>query len=163
GAVRIDGAAAPFRFSSARDETDRELGEPRERRALGEASIGRDRERAERVVLRIERVEEVALVGRVGVDRARARLRRHAVGGEVPADGWDAGAPATPSTTAYVSIMSVAFSVTTRCLPSGVNWICAGAGLGALSGCVDPSMCERPPVEIRKPETFAGVCASPAL
>src|SRR3954464_1959517 len=57
-----------------------------------------------------------------------------------PADADTVGAPAMPPVpTTYVSIVFVAFSVTTSAAPSGVKPTCAGPALPARGGRVAPA------------------------
>jgi hypothetical protein len=73
--------------------------------------------------------------------------------GVEPAEAVWTGAPATPFwSTAYVMILLVAFSVTTRDLPPGAKEISAGPELLVLSGLIEPAIGDRSPAgEIWKP------------
>jgi hypothetical protein len=63
-----------------------------------------------------------------------------------------------------VSIELVAFSVTTRTCPFGVNWIWAGPTEAPLSGRVEPAIgVSTPCASTRKPLMVPALWASPAF
>src|SRR5579883_770735 len=83
--------------------------------------------------------------------------------GVMPADGCALAGPATPWLTLNVSMTLVAFSATSRSLPSGVKEIWTGAGLAALSGCTDPEIGDSFVPETWKPLMSAASFLSPTL